>query len=116
MESALSRHDPEKWVPVFRQDHAQIENLERDADVLGGVVMVDMEIAIRLHRNVDAGMAGEQVQHMVEEADARRNTGNAGAVEVHRHLDVGLLGLALDGRAAHENWPFPENGGLLTGG
>jgi hypothetical protein len=23
-------HDPEKWVPVFRKDHAQKNNLERD--------------------------------------------------------------------------------------
>jgi hypothetical protein len=26
-------HDPEKWIPVFRKDHAQIKEVERD-DVL----------------------------------------------------------------------------------
>ena len=25
-------HDPEKWVPVFRKDRAQIEEIERDDD------------------------------------------------------------------------------------
>jgi hypothetical protein len=25
-------HDPEKWVPVFRKDHAQIKEIERDDD------------------------------------------------------------------------------------
>jgi hypothetical protein len=25
-------HDPEKWVPVFRKDHAQIKEIERDGD------------------------------------------------------------------------------------
>jgi hypothetical protein len=25
-------HDPEKWKPVFGQDHAEIKSLERDAD------------------------------------------------------------------------------------
>src|SRR6476659_3838402 len=25
-------HDPEKWVPVFRKDHAQIKQIERDDD------------------------------------------------------------------------------------
>jgi hypothetical protein len=25
-------HDPEKWTPVFRQDHAQIKELEHDDD------------------------------------------------------------------------------------
>jgi hypothetical protein len=25
-------HDPEKWVPVFRKDHAQIKEIEWDDD------------------------------------------------------------------------------------
>jgi hypothetical protein len=25
-------HDPEKWVPVFRKDHAQTKKIERDDD------------------------------------------------------------------------------------
>jgi hypothetical protein len=25
-------HDPEKWTPVFRKDHAQIKEIERDDD------------------------------------------------------------------------------------
>ena len=91
---------------------------ERDPDVLGGVVMVDMEIAVRLHRDVDARMPGQQIEHVVEEADPGRNPGHARAIEVYRNLDVGLLGLALDGRRAHEK-PLPlasaENAGLLTG-
>ena len=74
---------------------------ERDPDILRGVVMVDMQIADRLDRHVDAGMAGEQVQHVVEEANAGRDRGRARAVEVDGHLDVGFLGLALDGRGAH---------------
>src|SRR3954451_7705870 len=64
--------------------------------------MIDMEIAIRLDCDVDARMPGQQIEHMIEEADTGRNLGHAGAVEVYRYLDVGLLGLALDGRRAHE--------------
>ena len=82
---------------------------ERDADILGGVVVVDMKVADRLHRQVDAGMPGQQVEHMVEKADPGRDVGYAGPVEVHRHLDVGLFGLALDGGAAHETC-FPLTG------
>src|ERR1700754_3583744 len=63
--------------------------------------MVDMQIAIRLHRDVDAGMPGQEIEHMVEEADAGCDMGHARSVEVDRNLDVGLLGLALDRRAAH---------------
>ena len=47
-------------------------------------------------------MAGEQIQHMVEKAYAGRNLRHPGAIEVDRDLDVGFLGLALDGRRAHE--------------
>ena len=75
---------------------------ERNADVFGGVVVVDMEIAVGLDRDVDARMPRQQVEHVVEEADTGRNLGHACAVEVDRNLDVGLLGLALDGRRAHE--------------
>ncbi len=65
-----------------------------------------MEIAIRLDRDVDAGMAGQQIEHVVEKADAGRDIGHAGAVEVHGDLDVGFLGLALDRRRAHEENRF----------
>ena len=74
---------------------------ERDAGVFGGMVMINVQVAHRLDREVDAGMAGEEIEHMVEKADAGRNFGHAGAIEVHGDLDVGLLGLALDRRGAH---------------
>ena len=68
----------------------------------GGKVVIDMKIAGRLHGNVDARMPGQEIKHVVEEADPGRDAGHAGAIEVHRNLDVGLLGLALDGGIAHE--------------
>ena len=74
---------------------------ERDADILGGVVMVDMQVALGLHRDVDAGMARQQIEHVVEKADAGRNRRRAGAVEIDRDLDVGFLGGAFDGRLTH---------------
>src|SRR5262245_58578095 len=39
-------------------------------------------------------MAGELLQHVIEEADAGRNVELAGAVEVDGGPDLGLLGLA----------------------
>ena len=69
---------------------------ERDADILGGVVVVDVQVALGLHGEIDAGMPRQQVQHVVEEADSGGDGGRAGAVEIDRDLDVGLLGGALD--------------------
>ena len=83
---------------------------ERYPDILGGVVMVDVKVAVGLDGEVDARMAGQKIEHMVEKADSGGNAGHAGAVEVYRYLDIGFLGLAPDGCRAHEN-PLsrPEN-------
>ena len=69
---------------------------ERDADILGGVVVVDVQVALGLDRDVDARVARQQIEHVVEEADAGRDVRDALAVEIDRDLDVGLLGGALD--------------------
>lgn len=74
---------------------------KRDAGVFGGMVIINVQVANRLDREVDAGMAGEEIEHMVEKADAGRDIGHAGTIEVHGDLDVGFLGLALDRRGAH---------------
>ena len=54
---------------------------ERDAGVLDGVVLVDLEVAVDLQVEVHAGVERERVEHVVEEADAGRDRGAAGAVD-----------------------------------
>ena len=44
---------------------------EDDADVLDGVVAVDVEVAGGLHGEVEAAVAAELVEHVVEERQAR---------------------------------------------
>ena len=46
---------------------------ERDADILGGVMMVDMQVALGLDLDVDARMPRQQIEHVVEKADAGRD-------------------------------------------
>jgi hypothetical protein len=46
-------------------------------------------------------MPRQQIEHVIEEADAGRNRRAAAAVEIDLDLDVGVLGLALHGRFAH---------------
>ena len=69
---------------------------ERDAGVLDGVVVVDVQVALGLDRHVDQRMARQLLQHMVEEADAGGDVEAAGAVDIDGDRDRGLLGLAAD--------------------
>ena len=46
---------------------------EHDADILGGVVEVDVQVALGADREVEQAVAGEGGQHVVEEADAGGN-------------------------------------------
>ena len=63
-------------------------------------MLVDMQIALGLQRNVDQRMPGELLDHVVEEADPGRDVVGAGAVEIDGGRDRGLLGAAVDRRPA----------------
>src|SRR3546814_6358697 len=65
------------------------------------MMLVDMEIAHRLHVEIDQRMSRELFEHMIEKADAGRDGVTAGAVEVDGHVDRGFARLAGDGRGAH---------------
>jgi uncharacterized membrane protein len=74
---------------------------EGDSNIFGRVVMVDVEIAGGLGVDVDPGMAGQQVKHVIEESDAGRDRGGAPAVEIDRDGNVGFRGGAFDRSLAH---------------
>ena len=74
----------------------------RDADILGGVVVIDMQVALRLHRDIHARMPRQEIEHVVEKADAGRDLRRAFAVEIDRHVDIGFLGGAFDRAFAHD--------------
>src|SRR6218665_2903692 len=69
---------------------------EGDAQVLGGVVGVDVQVAGAVDIQVDQPVAGGLIEHMVKETDAGAQLGLAGAVEVDAHADAGLGGVAAD--------------------
>ena len=64
---------------------------EHDADVLGRVVGAGLQVALGLDLQAQAPVAGEQVEHVVEEADAGRDARLA-AVQGQLQGDLGLLG------------------------
>jgi hypothetical protein len=64
--SGARAHDPEKWEPVFGQDHAQTDNLARDPEsitTIGANFLLDLGLWIRDSRwrgfrNNDSRLAG----------------------------------------------------------
>src|ERR1019366_6013600 len=74
---------------------------EHDADVFHGVVLVHVEIALGLQGEVEAAVLGEQLQHVVEEANAGRDVIASAALDVQGAGDACLFGVALNGGASH---------------
>ncbi len=75
---------------------------DADADVLDRVMRAGLQIAGGAHLQVEPPVAGEQVEHVVKEADAGLARALPGAVERQRDGDPGLPRPAIDrARAAH---------------
>src|SRR5215471_2608904 len=68
---------------------------QADADVLHGVMEIDLEIAVGLDGEVHEAMLRPRLQHVIEERDPRHDLGGAGAVEPQVERDLRLLGLPL---------------------
>ena len=82
---------------------------EGQPDVLDGVMAVDVEIAARGDHQIEAAVMSEELEHVIEKADAGAHLGGARAVERERHGDIGLAGDAMDLCAAG------RHAGLLAG-
>src|SRR6185295_2713420 len=74
---------------------------ERDAEVLDGVVLIDVEIAGRVDPQIEGAVARDELQHVIEEADAGAHAVLALALEAERQRDLRLGRPAIDYRAAH---------------
>ena len=69
---------------------------QADPDVLGRVMAVDVQVAGAGDRQVHQGMPGEQLEHVVEKPDPRRDLGSPLAVQVEPQADVGLASRSHD--------------------
>ncbi|CAA7613459.1 hypothetical protein MCP1_120006 [Candidatus Terasakiella magnetica] len=74
-----------------------------NADILGGVVSIDMQITLGRDGQVHQRVPGQLFQHVIEKAHPGLHRIAAGPVQSHRYLDPGLGGAALDAALAHEN-------------
>ena len=72
------------------------------ADILGGVVEVDMQVAPGAHLDVDQRMAAELFHHVIEEPDPGGDIIRPRPVEVHFDENVGFVGFPSDPASTHE--------------
>ena len=87
--------------PAFIAERLQNRFADRNAGVFGGVMLVDMQVANRLHLQIDERMPRQLLKHMVEKANAGRNLVHAAAVEIDFDIDRRFVGLAADRPGTH---------------
>ena len=79
---------------------------QRNPDIFGGVVMIDVQVALGPDRHIDARMPREEIEHMVEKSDSGRDRCAAGPIEIDFNLDISFLGLALNDSLAHAEFLY----------
>jgi len=78
------------------------------------VVLIDIEIADGLERQIERPMARHQFQHVVEEADATGNVRAAMAFQGECDVDLGFVGLAVNAGASHAVTSLPSSSSRTT--
>ena len=71
-----------------------------ECTIFGGVVVVDLQIALTAQVQIEPGMPGQADQHVIEKADAGLDIGRAAAVQGQTKLDCRFRRGALDRAAA----------------
>ena len=101
-ERLVHRHDEVAGAidPFPIAERLQHRLAERDADVLDGVMLIDVEIALRLQREIEAAVAREQLQHVIEEADAGADVVPALPVDRQPPLDLRLRRTSIERRGS----------------
>src|SRR5205085_2169397 len=75
---------------------------QHDARIFYRVMLVHVQIARGMQRQVEPAMLGEQLQHVIEEADARGDIVHALAFDHQGARDLRLFRDALDGCGSHK--------------
>src|SRR5262249_7559149 len=76
-----------------------------DADVLYGVVLIDVEITLGLDLEVESAVTGEQFQHVVQKTYSGLHLIAAAAFDGQSDLNVGLCGRAMERGFPHLDTP-----------
>ena len=74
---------------------------QRQSAVLGRMVLIDMQIAIDLHRHVDQRMPGKLFDHVIQKTDAGGDIVSSRPVEIDLDEDPGFRSVALYTACTH---------------
>jgi hypothetical protein len=69
---------------------------ERDADVFGRMMIVNVQVPRRRDLQVDQRVLGKQVQHVVEEADTTTSFTGTLSIQLDGQVNLGFAGLAVN--------------------
>jgi hypothetical protein len=90
-------HEVARAVYAFAITQSLREELaHHNADVLHGVVLIDIKIALRFDCEIEAAMFGEQLQHVVEEPDSGGDTVLAPSFDAQVACYPRFFGVALN--------------------
>ena len=87
--------------PALLAERLKQSLANRNPGVFGRVVLINVEVANRLHSEINERMARQLFEHMIEKADPGRDVIDPRPVEVERDIDRGFAGFARDGASAH---------------
>jgi hypothetical protein len=73
---------------------------QADADILGSMMLIDMQIANCLNLNIEEAMLGKQRQHMIQKTNPSCCLGSTRTINRQAKGNIGLTGFAANCRAA----------------
>ena len=82
---------------AFRPQRFQDGLPECDAHIFDGVVLIDIQIAFRGNFQIERAVARNQIEHVIEEANARGHARSSATVEIQLQANVGFISLAVNG-------------------
>jgi len=85
-----------------------------DADIFSGVMAVNVQVALGLHRQIHHAVAGNLIEHVIEKTDAGRKLRHARAIKVEADADLGFQGVAGDFGLPHDGEKLSEMTGHDT--
>jgi hypothetical protein len=73
---------------------------QNNADILNGVVLVNVQVACSPHLQIKASVPGQGMQHMIQKADAGIDLCLAGAVQIEDYFYISFARFAFNGSCA----------------